>query len=106
MVESLSKRVRKGNGFIKDVMGYTLINITFPYAIPSYRSAFGAINDREVTSSERIKIRTGFILGCLINITQIKGYFHLARNGHPEILLLPTTTNIISYFFEKYKKSK
>ncbi len=77
--------------------------IVGPYIIPSIVQAFRKI-DSEIKPIKQHEVIVGQALGVmpgsLVIFSQMHLYSDLIRKGHPEVLLVPVATNILSGIYE------
>ena len=74
-----------------------------PYVIPSIASSFVIKNDLKEEPGNELP---GSVLGLFSLAAQAYGYYYLYKKGHPEILLLPVATNVVSGIYEWARSAK
>jgi len=77
--------------------------MAMPYAIPSYLRSFrGSKSDGnlEMNPVEDVGAIAGIVTGLVADFGQIGCYIFLIDEGHPEALLIPAVTNVVSGMYE------
>lgn len=105
--ENISKMEEPVSNFMKMYAKSAAITIFMPHVIPTfYRLIDDSIN---VLSYDKIDVKKvgtlcGLLTGSLVAMGQLIGYGYVVEKDHPEILLFPLATNVISGAYEIGKK--
>ena len=97
------RNLRKGfTDASKIFFASTATLVSAPYVVPSFSRLIKEVGDEDVQLKvlERIGLHSGFFTGLVADIGQLFGYFYLAVDDHPEALLIPLATNVVSGLYE------
>jgi hypothetical protein len=105
--KSITNRASKAGKSLKDfgkvyVVG-TALMAGMPYAIPTYARSFKEAKENPSyfeTNAEDTGANCGFITGTMVDIGQFLGYVYAVSEDHPEALLIPLATNVLSGAYE------
>ena len=99
-----SNNLRRVAEFLPTSLGAAAALVAMPYAVPSSvrmaRNLAAETGSGQPLDAGQAGVFAGIAVGLSADIGQLIGYFYLARNDHPEALLLPLATNAASGVYE------
>lgn len=105
--ERLREGIKKVCNGIVDYVGGTWMTGTCGYIIPS---AIRSLKEESAENQENVGTPVPFNMGCItglcLGLAQIVLYLDFAfKDNHPEVLLIPASTNVASEIYEIIRKS-